>query len=288
MSRSKIDLKGWQTWVFIVSLVGLMVWVYLGYGYYSLDIAGVPDSDLPANQELVKWIGSDNIRSNPVWWCGAIVLTLSAFVVSSGACVSKLLKHRSLVKSINDLLAQIPALPDDDIKTHCRTIGLDLDAQNLKLEPLIVNTAYPHNLARVLGWLMYFDHEQIALITKSGQYTSLHQLADVLLDNWTVGDIEKFVQTLMAEKEYLGKAMDEALQRRDLERRVVNLQKEIDACRNRENNVSNDLASAKFVSRRLEDFQTLMVGQSTMWRRLKGKFASLKSGVTEKIESINI
>jgi len=178
---------------------------------------------------------------------------------------------RGLASATDDLLAEIPTGTDEQMVALSAKLGIAVTCDSITVPPEIFKRSSPDHLAHTMVSLLYLVYDDIEKLAFQGHYTAMHYLAEALLENWPDKMIKDFIVALGREKEYMGRALDAALNRRDLERQVEKLALEIKALREKEKLIMQSPDSSVALARRFGDYDDLMAGRSAMVKFFKNK-----------------
>lgn len=274
----KVNCWNWRIWLFCGFCVAVLFWALLFASYFYLTLPN-PGDVPPVCQTLINYIGSETIVQNFYWEIFGLLATLGFFCFFIFKQINLWINQRGLGSTVDDLLWAIPTAYDDVIIESCRKLGIEITPESTTIAPEVLDAASSDALARTLSWLLYFNYERIEGLAQRGQHTALHQLADLLLESWDQDDIFDFIQALAEEKEYLGLALEAALNRRKLELCVEDLERRIQECRERESGVYHDSPIIDGVEKRLADYQELLAGKSAAVKWSKRWLNRLKKKV---------
>jgi len=271
--RTGLSFWDWRPWFFIVSVIVIIFWLQLGLYYFSVD-AGQDNSTGHSGFILVDKISIESINDHAYAWIFALVASVSVVILLIAKAANSAINGRSIVNVEDALLFEIPASEDPEIIEFNERLGIRVEPDRIFIPLPLLNGASLEALARDLGALLYLSYEAINDQIRLGRYSALHDLADLLLDNWPDAKIMDFIEVLGREKGYLGRKLEAAVRRRDLERQIAALEEEIRACQEQESSRIEDLA----ITRNLSQYEDLLSGRSAAvkWFRAKLEKFSLR------------
>ncbi|MFA5020568.1 MAG: hypothetical protein WC517_00710 [Patescibacteria group bacterium] len=250
-----------------------MFWLQLGLYYFSVDAGQASPTDY-SGFILVDKISIESINDHAYTWIFALATSVSVVIFLIAKAANSAINGRSIVNVEDALLFEIPASEDPEIIEFNERLGISVRPDRIFIPLLLLNGASLEALARDLGALLYLSYEAINDQIRLGRYSALHDLADLLLDNWPDAKIMDFIEALGREKGYLGRKLEAAVRRRDLERQIAALEEEIRVCQEQENSKIEDPT----ITRNLSQYEDLLRGRSAAvkWFRAKLEKFSLR------------
>ncbi len=140
---------------------------------------------------------------------------------------------RARQNRINEALTNIPRCPDERLWEYARQLGIEIDSRKIEIPGWLMEQAAPQALARLVIALIYSRYDRFSR-EMSFDYNVFHSLADCLLDYWAYDEINDFVGVILAGKEYLGRRLQQAIFRRQLERKIGMIQDDLAEIKERE------------------------------------------------------
>ena len=270
-----ISLCNWQSWVFLGLIVAIIFWVYVFASYCYATAPNSGDAP-PICKALIDFVGQKEIVQYLYLEIFGAAMTALLLLLFATNQINKLINHRSIDETIDEILWLIPASTDDMIIELCERLKIKVNASTISIATEVMMEASPEALAKSVGWLLYLNYQEIEDLARRDQYNTFHALADQLLHDWPHAYIVRFAQALTDEKQYLGQALDSALKRRDLEHRIVELEKLIDECRAQESRISRDDCIASGLDSRFSHYHDLVAGKSAIAKWFKRRLTRHK------------
>lgn len=247
------DVRPWG-WLFLLIFSCFLI-ITLG-AYY--DIAAADPA--AASNPIIKIFGREFLIANQLslYSLMVVIFLLDIFFLVKG--FSALINHSSISNAINETFSIIPVeCMDEDIIAKASKLKIAVTPDRVYLPKEIIIKASPEALANIMCWLFYLRLAEINDDARRRPHTAFHSLADHLLNVWTYPKIIKFLEAVNRQKKYIGKQMEAAFDRRELERKVESLLIKIDEVKAREHDyMAND------VDESVDECKTLLSGKSAM------------------------
>lgn len=258
------DVRPWL-WLFLILMTGF--YAILAPGYYALANA----DPAAASNLAIKIIGADFVVAYQIWLIllGAIVILSDIYWLGKG--LHALINNSSVTNAIDEAFMLIPVkCVDEDVVAKASKLNIAVTPDRVYLPKEIIQNVSPEALANIMCWLFYLRLPEIHDDARRQSHTAFHSLADQLISAWTYQKIMKFLEAVNGQKEYIGKQMEAAFDRRELEMKVESLQIQIDKVKAREQAyMIND------VDESVDECKTLLSGKSALINWFKKKTAKV-------------
>jgi len=272
--KNEFSVWNYRPWLMLLMMGVVVFWCLFGaYCHHVGNHALAPDNPSPM---FLNYFSYDSIQADWQRWMLGFWLSMIAVAIVAIKSANSIFNRRSITSIEDELLLAIPVCTDAEILEFNEQLGIIVTPDKVILPQTILKRASVEALASDLSVLLYLQFSEIDNMTRLGRYTAFHSLADQLLSYWNNDRIVDFLAALSQQKDYLGTMLDTALKRRQLELQVIELQKQINDCREQEAHATDDLRSSRILASQFSEYEELRQGKSAAVKWLKSKASKAK------------